>query len=291
MKDFTVVSCHFGSSFWIHNLIYGLNKSDGVSEIVVGHHFDQADLDHGRTELPNLDSLKQLRVWEKKSKHRPQHPSVSHATLLNEIVSSYDFKTEFAVILDSDMCILNENWLLNLKEKMRDFDVLLGVSHENRFLTHPCLMVFRTKLKSKIKFEPLSTKVQYDSGRKEFREDTGSRIGFDLLRKNVKVRLSEPDTLYPNRFFHIYLEGDIAHVGGQSLRKKNRSSKSKAKFYAELLHYELPKFFVNTLKKKPKWKKNPPSYARLLTHFVFSKYGVKTISHLLCELRVRKKKT
>lgn len=273
MKEFTVVSCHFGSNFWIQNLIQGLTKSDGIYEIVVGHHFDQADLDQGRTEPLNIKDLNHVKIWEKKSKERPQHPSISHATLLNEIISNFDFKTEFVVILDSDVCVLNTNWLINLKHKMKGFDVLVGVSHENRFLTHPCLLVFRVGVKSEIRFDPLCLKVQYDLGRKEFREDTGSRIGFDLLRKNISIRLSEPKTLYPNRFFHVYLEGDIAHIGGQSLRKKKSISPKKARIYADLLHYEIPKFFVEQLKINSKWAQKPPSYVLLLIYFGLTKSG------------------
>ena len=279
MTLFTVVTCHFGSDFWIKQLVSSLEPNELISKVYVGHHFQPSD-----TELNISDRItfngKKINVIEKISDEKPPHPSDAHAEMLLYILKNCEFTTPYILILDSDIVILKETWAHYLESKLQGYDAMLAISNLERSRTHPCFMAFRKELLSVIDIKPFHTLIQYDRKLKEYREDTGSNTGSVLLKLKYRVRFTEPKSLFQGRFFHKYLQGEIAHVGSQSLRTIFGKKSEKLGKFTTQLHYELPKFFIYKTRKKPKWLESPPPYLYLVLLYIFSSNSFRVMTNL-----------
>ena len=281
MTSFTAVSCHFGSDFWIKQLIGSLIHDKFISEIVIGHFFHPSDLTYQLTDRVKPESISKVTLIEKISEDKPPHPSEAHAEMLMHILKNHQFSTEYVLVLDSDMVVLDNIWTKNLSEKMVGFDAILAISHREKSQTHPCLMAFHKDLIPQINLHPFHIRAQYDRKQKEFREDTGVSIGSQLLKSGYKVRFTEPTSLYGGRFFHKYLEGQIAHIGSQSLKSIFNSKNEKLGPFASSLHYEIPKFFVAKLSKKPEWAFKSPPYLYLVLSYLLNNRSKDMIKMLM----------
>jgi len=195
--SYTVVTCHFGSTFWIKKCLHQLDKfsDERLKEVVVVNQ-DRVDL----PELSDLPRVSQVVTFplneDEVAVFGHDHPSA-----LNSAIHSLEFSTSHVIILDSDCFPTNSSWLDSLS------DVVLAADPEKTGLTHPCFMC--------LPVESLSG-ISFSEGVVGLGIDTGRLVGAQLLRHGYRPEILPAKRAFSGLKGHFYKGESIFHFGSGS---------------------------------------------------------------------------
>lgn len=202
MDSFTLISAHFGDTFWINHTIAQVGSTSSIEKIRL------VDQDRSAATARWLVSL-------------PAHPEVvsfpedgeqieqfghDHAASLNKCMKlAYD--TDYTVLLDSDCFPVTEDWVERIQYFLADHDAIVARDPVKYGLSHPCFMVL-----------PVSALARLDFGEGliEAGIDTGRLIGLQLCKMGHTVRWDTPAPAFNGKRGHFYLDGALYHHGSAS---------------------------------------------------------------------------
>jgi len=198
--SYTVVTCHFGDTFWIEHTLGRVDQlSDGRIEGVL-------IVDQDRQSGLNRDLLAGLpRVQEVLDFPADQEQVAilghDHPAALNQALRQVDFCTSHVMVLDSDCFPIDTSWLDRLQ------DTTMAADPAKWGLTHPCLMVFPSAL---------APQLDFSEGLLEVGMDTGRLVGLQATRLGQQVEFSRPEGAFMGRKGTFYLGRSVYHHGSSS---------------------------------------------------------------------------
>lgn len=197
VRDFTVLTCHFGDPFWIRHCLTQVDRlSDGrVAEVVV------VDQDRGRAaelrELPRVGQVLDFPADE-------QQVAIlghDHPAALNAALGQIDIRTSHVIILDSDCFPVSDTWLDRLSE------VTVAADPAKWGLSHPCLMAFPAAV---------ARNLDFADGLLEVGIDTGRLVGLQLARRGYEPHFTRPEGAFRGKRGTFYLDRSVYHHGSGS---------------------------------------------------------------------------
>jgi len=197
---FTVITAHFGESFWLEQLIERLGKFSNslIDEIIVIN--QNRDKNRGIS----VDSTIPLRVVE-------FEPNVEmfnilghdHPSVLQRAITDLDIASETIIVMDTDCFPIDGRWTKMLQAPPR---VALAGEPNRNFLTHPCFMV--------IPVEHLRV-VDFEAGVITNGFDTGRLIGYQLASNGIEIEIVRA-TRAPWGRGYFYADWGLYHYGSGS---------------------------------------------------------------------------
>lgn len=195
--DITLVTFHFGDSFWIKKLLSSVEifKDTRIKETII---VDQSrNSAHWLKTLPNVHRV--LTFPEEKQQVRllgHDHPSS-----LNRVIRETDFFTSHVLIMDSDCFPIRHGWLEGSN------DITLAGVPNSPGLSHSCFMLLPVKLCYIIDFQ---------EGIETLGMDTGRLVSIQLARAGYSVSVSAPIAAFNGLRGHFYMNGGLYHHGSAS---------------------------------------------------------------------------
>jgi hypothetical protein len=196
-NTYTVVTSHFGDTFWIRHSLTQLDRlsDDRVERVVV---IDQSR--RQREELAALPRVADVVTFDPDERqiHTLGH---DHPASLNRALATVDFVTSHVLILDSDCFPMDPSWLDELG------DATVAMDPAKWGLSHPCLMSFPSAIAKRLDFA---------EGLEEVGLDTGRLVGLQLRRLGVAVQFSQPEAAFRGHRGYFYLGRKAYHHGSGS---------------------------------------------------------------------------
>lgn len=198
--NFSLVTAHFGSDFWIRQLVGRVNEYSAgmIAEIIV------IDQNRGGPKV-SLQSQIPLRILRFPKNDQEftvlghDHPSAIQRALL-----TVPFRGENIIVLDSDCLPLSSEWATQLSNVQLPF---LAGDPAKWGLTHPCLMVLPAAVLKAVNFSEGVLTVGIDTGR---------LVGHQLASKGHNVVIDQPLSTSWGRG-NLYMQETIYHHGSGSL--------------------------------------------------------------------------
>ena len=201
-SSFSLVTAHFGSEFWIKELIKRANAfSEGLLEEIF-----IVDQNRGRPPI-SLESKIPVQVL-RVPKNTSQFAALGHdhPGALQRAIDSIRFRSQRVVVMDSDCLPLSTDWIKHIGAKN---ETILAGDPSKWGLTHPCFMSIPVaSLKD----------VDFAEGVLTVGIDTGRLVGHQLVTAGRTVRIDQPVSAPWGRG-HFYLQGTLYHHGSGSLRQ------------------------------------------------------------------------
>lgn len=204
---YTVVSCHYGDVFWIEHMLTQVQALSGgaVTGAVI---VDQSR--HSADRLRELPLVTEVLTFE------PDAAQIAveghdHPAALDRALEQGTFTTSHIIVMDSDAFPVDSHWILRLD------DISLALVPGKKNLTHPCLMVFPTRLRKSVSFsEGYLDRLEHKNA-----PDTGRRVGKQLLALGENVTLLSHTPAFNGYRGSFYLDGSFYHHGHGSFVSGN----------------------------------------------------------------------
>jgi len=196
---YTVLTCHYGSLFWIEHLLERLRTLPDdriVSVVVVDQSRSMAD------QLRALPGITEVLEFEPD----PDQIAVEghdHPASLDRALQSYPFQTSHVIVMDSDAFPVSADWLDRLD------DVSLALVPGSASQTHPCLMVFPVASIPRVSF----SEDYLERAIRRGAPDTGRRVGKQLEAAGMAVTLLPAAPAFNGYRGSFYLDGSYYHHG------------------------------------------------------------------------------
>lgn len=218
-----MVSCHYGDLFWIRHMLDQLAKhSQGrIKEIVL---VDQSR--NMAAELAALPGVTRVLEFEPDSAQMAVEGH-DHPASLDRALASISFATSHVIVMDSDAFPVRGDWL------DRADDISLALVPGSTASTHPCLMIFPSRLVSHVNFSEGFLERAHRKGA----PDTGRRVGAQLQATGEKVTLLGAEPAFNGYRGSFYLDGTFYHhghgsfLGGDHDQYKGFVSEASEKLY------------------------------------------------------------
>jgi hypothetical protein len=198
-RTYTVVSCHYGDLFWIEHMLTQVQSLSGgaVKGAVIVDQSRQSE-----RELRQLPLVTEVLTFE------PDTAQIAveghdHPAALDRGLEQGTFSTTHIIVMDSDAFPISSEWV----GKLDDISLALVPGKAN--LTHPCLMVFPTRVKNTISF----SEGYLERANRKSAPDTGRRVGKQLLAAGEKVTLLPHTAAFNGYRGSFYLDGTYYHHG------------------------------------------------------------------------------
>jgi hypothetical protein len=203
--SYTAVLAHFGDMFWVKQAIIqgNLVHEKSIEKIII------IDQNRGDTGLEDFASnIKKIEVIK-----FPINGSgnADHANSLNSVFRQFTFSTTHVLIMDSDLLVQENQWLITLGEILSHKDACLALDPISDYLTHPCFMVIPSTVCKSLDFK---------EGMSSLRVDTGRTIGIQLNNLGVSIELLRPKKSYGGKLGFSYLNSSLYHVTSVSIRQQ-----------------------------------------------------------------------
>jgi hypothetical protein len=208
---FTFLITHFGDEKWLNTSIAQIhrNVTSDCRIVIINQNRDSMSV------LSNTESMSILQF-----PRTYQFPSLDHATSLNLAIRTIEFESEYVVVLDNDLFIMDESWDEKIQILLKDFDSILACDPSKVNLSHPCFLVIPTKFIRRLDFaEGLGI------SKEEMLFDTG-RLIYRQLESLGNPILINATPAFAGFFGDCYLDYCVVHVGSVSLRQLNGNSMS-----------------------------------------------------------------
>ena len=220
VNNITVLTVHYGDTFWINNLLAQLEFVPEVTKVIIGTRM---------REVENIVKTSKAQIVKDDSSHNP-HASWDHSEVLT-ILKKQKIETEFVLILDTDILgienLLEHLALLPISPNM----AVLAVDPKHRYLSHPCFMLIPSKIFTELDMLPRKYSFYEKRGQKNFLLDTGRSISFQLREKNVDVFLIHSQKWIRGLNWDYYWDIGLIHLGSSSFFDKLTSSRFMFKHY------------------------------------------------------------
>lgn len=218
MRNYTVVTCHFGDRFWIAHCLEAVDAlSDSrVVEVVI--------VDQSRESAAFLQTLPRVgRVLDfPLDEEHIQSVGHDHAASLNRALRQCTFSTTHVIVLDSDCFPVKKNWLDELPEVCAAGDPMKWG------LTHPCFVAIPVGL---------AARLDFSEGLLEVGIDTGRLIGLQIARLGTPIEIDAPVAAFRGTRGHFYFDESVYHHGSASFlsaddpRIRNKVNAAREAFY------------------------------------------------------------
>ena len=196
---YTVVSCHYGDLFWIEHMLNQVHKHSA------GHVREAVIVDQSRN---SAEALAELPLVSQVLMFEPHAAQIAveghdHPSALDRAVQETEFTTSHIIVMDSDAFPISDDWI------ERFDDISLALTPGSKGSTHPCLMVFPTRLKAKVNF----SEGYLERATRKGAPDTGRRVGAQLTATGEPVTLLEHTAAFNGYRGSFYLDGAYYHHG------------------------------------------------------------------------------
>jgi hypothetical protein len=208
---FTFLITHFGDEKWL---------STSISQIVknVKSDYQIIVINQNRNSMSVLSNPELVSILQFPRSY--QFPSLDHGLSLNLAIRTIDFESEYVVVLDNDLVIVDDRWSEKISTLLKDYDSILAGDPSKDNLSHPCFLVIPTKFIGRLDFtEGLGV------SKEEMFFDTG-RLIYRQLKSLGNPILMNATPAFTGLFGDCYLDSCVVHIGSVSLRQVNRNSLS-----------------------------------------------------------------
>jgi hypothetical protein len=197
VESVTIVTFHFGSQFWVRNLIAHLDEfcDSRVKAFVI---VDQSRSSLAELQaLPGVSRVLQFPVDDEEVRRRGH----DHASAIQRVLEE-DFTTSHVLLMDSDCFPVRDGWLAMMPSVCLAGDPAAGG------LTHPCFNLLPTDV---------LPRLDYRRGMDSLGLDTGRLIGLQLVELGYSPTIVKPrQTPFRGRRGSLYLDGAMYHHGSGS---------------------------------------------------------------------------
>jgi hypothetical protein len=251
-RTFSVVTTHYGDPFWVNFLIEQIQSQKKIIEIVVAQNYSNKEIELGWTKpYSSNNNDKRIKLLTKKNS-KPDHASKQHTELLNWTIKNHTFSGDYIIFFDSDSFPIQSDWLKKIEILLEKNDAILSMNATTRFSVHVCFIVMKREILKEIYFNFENHATLRDGNHFELRIETGSDLAFQLLRKNYKTYLLEPQLAIKGSTTTAYLNKSILHIGSQSFVSRPDIKRNRETFF-EYASFQFPKKIAALLVKHPKY--------------------------------------
>jgi len=203
MLEFTLITCHYGDTYWVTSLLKSLSESSEDLEFIV--------LDNSGNYPNTVSSQHKLNLTVVNMTAIAQGTgSENHASSLNWALRNLDLSGSQILILDSDMVVLQEsNFISNLKQLVKENECIVALQEGSKYLSHPCFMTFPKQIAKQLDFM---------EGMREFGFDTGRLIGLQLRKMGFLVKKVEAERNPFASIGYFYSSLGAVHLTSSSLQ-------------------------------------------------------------------------
>ncbi|MSW94447.1 MAG: hypothetical protein F2806_05880 [Actinobacteria bacterium] len=194
---YTVVTCHFGDTFWIEHMLKQIDALSGpeiVDVIVV----DQSRLTSTFLQgLPRVSEVISFPLDEDQAAILGH----DHPSSLNRALRQINFRTSHVLVMDSDCFPIDGSWISHLQ------NVTLASDPSYGSLSHPCLMCFPVSC---------AASLDFSQGISTIGIDTGRLVALQISQLGLPINWAKPTVANHGYRGHYYLEGSTYHHGSAS---------------------------------------------------------------------------